>query len=60
MGCCCAAHLLTKVTEYLRQSKDNRVEVSKLLPLDELPPGTVKSKCDYCSADAEYMVSYFG
>lgn len=56
MGCCCAAHLLTKVTEYLGQSKDNKVEVNKLPPLDDKTMS--QSKCDYCSADAEYMVSY--
>lgn len=60
MGCCCAAHLLTKITEYLIQSKKNRVEVNKLIPLNELPVGTSSSKCDYCSANAEYTVSYSG
>jgi hypothetical protein len=60
MGCCCAAHLLTKVTEYLRASKDNQVTVSKFIPLSELPKGTTPAKCDYCSAAAEYSVSYFG
>jgi len=57
MGCCCAAHLLTKVTEYLRNSKNNQVTVSKLI---ELPEGIAPVKCDYCSANAEYAVSYFG
>ena len=56
MGSCCAAHLLTKVTEYLRNSKDNKVEVNKVITAS----GATKMKCDYCSADAEYMVSYFG
>ena len=57
MGCCCAAHLLTKVTEYLRQSKDNKVEVSKFVAL---PTEGERAHCDYCSANAEYVVSYFG
>jgi hypothetical protein len=58
MGCCCAAHLLTKITEYLQHSKDNKVEVSRLPPLSER--GVAQVKCDYCSAGAEYSVSYFG
>ena len=56
MGCCCAAHLLTKVTEYLRQSKDNKVEVRLLLT----PANVERPVCDYCNAKAEYSVSYFG
>lgn len=57
MGCCCAAHLLTKVTEYLRQSKDNKVTVEKIK--QSYPPLLAIDKCDDCSASAEYMVSYF-
>ena len=56
MGTCCAAHLLTKVTEYLRASKDNSVEVNRLPELDKRTMS--QSKCDYCSANAEYLVSY--
>lgn len=58
MGCCCTAHLLTKVTEYLQHSRDNRVEVNKLPPLEKRTMS--QSKCDYCSANAEYLVSYQG
>jgi hypothetical protein len=58
MGNCCAAHLLTKVTEYLKQSKDNKVEVNKITLGQRPIEGRIV--CDYCSAEAEYIVSYYG
>jgi len=53
MGHCCGAHLLTMITEYLRRSKDNKVEVKKVMLESVL-------SCDYCGARAEYIVPCFG
>lgn len=56
MGHCCAAHLLTEVTTYLRESKDNKVEVNRVI----VAPDATHPQCDYCLAKAGYIVSYFG
>lgn len=55
MGCCCEAHLLTKINEYIEHARDGEVTVRKFTA----QPTTGIITCDYCKAKAAYTVSYF-
>ena len=59
MGTCCDAHLPAMVKEYLPNAKNGSVTVQ---PVENPPKYTTvgtKHECKYCSANAEYSVSYY-
>jgi len=58
MGTCCGPHLETKVREYIPNAKKGTVTVQPFNGnprLNENPD----QKCDFCSAPAEFVVSYY-
>lgn len=61
MGTCCLAHLTTKVQEYAPNAQNGAVTVQILEnPVKDYPEvPEARIFCDYCTAPAVFLVSYF-